>query len=115
VTLGGPAIQRCGQHQIASKTAEELITSSPLEGPVCFQAACGFSLCAGAVAEGPASQEAKALAGRYTESALKSLRLALGAGWKNLVDVQTDPDLDAARTAPGFEAVVAEYRKAAGE
>jgi tetratricopeptide (TPR) repeat protein len=106
---------RCGQHQIASKTAQELITKPPLDARVYFQAACGFSLCAGAVAAGPASHEATALAGRYTESALKSLRLALGAGWKNLVDVQTDPDLDAVRDAPGFEAVVAEYRKAAGE
>jgi tetratricopeptide (TPR) repeat protein/tRNA A-37 threonylcarbamoyl transferase component Bud32 len=106
---------RCGQHQLASKTAEEIISSPPLDARVCFQAACGFSLCAGAVAEDPASPEAKALARSYSESALKALRLALGAGWKNLVDVQTDPDLDAVRDAPGFEAVVAEYRKAAGK
>jgi len=106
---------RCGQHQAASKTAEELIAAPPLDARVYFHAACGFSLCAGAVAEEPASPEAKALARRYTESAFRSLRLALGAGWKSLVDVQTDPDLDAVRDAPGFEAVVAEYRKAAGK
>ena len=106
---------RCGQHQSASKTAEELITKTPLDARIYFQAACGFSLCAGAVAEASASPEAKALAGRYTESAFKSLRLALGAGWKNLVDIETDPDLDAVRDAPGFEAVVAEFRKAAGK
>ena len=104
---------RCGQHQLASKTAEELITMPPLDARIYFQAACGFSLCAGAVAEAPASPEAKALVRRYTESAVKSLRLALGAGWKNLVDVETDPDLDAVRHAPGFDAIVAEFRKAA--
>ena len=104
---------RCGQHQIASKTAEELITKPPLDARVYFQAACGFSLCAGAVAEEPASPETKALVGRYTEKAFQALRLALGAGWKNVVDIETDPDLDAIRGAPGFEAIVAEYRKAA--
>ena len=53
---------RCGQHEVASKTAEELITSPPLDARVYFQAACGFSLCAGAVAEAPATPETKALA-----------------------------------------------------
>ncbi len=67
------------------------------------------------MAQEPAPPEAKALARGYTENAFKSLRLAFGAGWKNLVDVQTDPDLDAIRSAPGFEAVVAEYRKAAAK
>ncbi len=95
--------------------AEKLITVPPLDARVYFHAACGFALCAGAVAEEPGKSETKSLARRYTESAFKSLRLALGAGWKILVDVETDPDLDAIRNAPGFEAVVAEYRKAAGQ
>ncbi len=133
---------RCGQHQEAAKIAEKLISAPPLDARVYFFAACGFSLCAGAVAEEHSSSQAKALAlyaacgfslcagalveehsssqakalaGSYTESAFKSLRLALGAGWNNLVNVQTDPDLDAVRSAPGFEAVVAEYKKAAGK
>jgi tetratricopeptide (TPR) repeat protein len=104
---------RCGQHQLASQSAEELITSPPLDARVYFHAACGFALCAAAAAEGPALPESKALAGRYTESAFKALRLALGAGWKNLVEVETDPDLDGVRGAPGFETVLAEYKKAA--
>ncbi len=106
---------RCGQHQIASKTAEELITSPPLDARVYFQAACGFALCAGAVAEAPGTPEAKDLAARYTESAFKALHLALGAGWKDLIEVETDPDLDAVRDAPAFEAIAQEYRKAAGK
>ena len=103
---------RCGEHQIASKTARELITSPPLDVRVYFYAACAFSLCAGAVAEEPASPETKALARSYTESAFESLRLALGAGWKDAVDVETDPDLDAIRDAPGFDAILAAFRKA---
>ena len=106
---------RCGKYQEAAKIAEKLISAPPLDARVYFFAACGFSLCAGALAEEPATPEAKALAKSYTESAFKSLRLALAAGWKNLVDVQTDPDLDAVRSAPGFDAVVAEYKKAAGK
>jgi tetratricopeptide (TPR) repeat protein len=105
---------RCGEHKIASSTAEELIASLPLDVRACYSAACAFSLCAGAVAEEPSSPENKALAKRYTESAFKSLRLALGAGWKSAVDVETDPDLDAIRSAPGFDAIVAEFRRAAG-
>ena len=66
------------------------------------------------MADAPATPEAKALAARYTERAFKSLRLALGAGGKNLVDVETDPDLDAVREAPGFAAIVGEFRQAAG-
>jgi hypothetical protein len=41
---------RCGQHQLASKTADDIIPLPPLDARVYFQAACGFSLCAGAVA-----------------------------------------------------------------
>jgi tetratricopeptide (TPR) repeat protein len=106
---------RCGSHQEAAKIAQNLISAPPLDARVYFFAACGFSLSAGAVAEEPPSPEAKALARRYTENALKSLRLALSAGWKNLVDVQTDPDLDAVRNAPEFAAVVAEYRESGGK
>jgi len=67
------------------------------------------------LADEPKRPEAKALGRQYTESAFKSLRLALGAGWNNLVDVQTDPDLDAVRSAPRFEAVIAQYKKAASK
>lgn len=106
---------RCGEHKIASQTAEEQIKSPPLDVRVYYYAACAFSLCAGAVAEEPASPETQALARSYTESAFKSLRLALKAGWEGVVDVETDPDLDAIRNAPGFNAIVAEFRKAAGK
>ena len=44
---------RCGQYEVASKTADELISSPPLDARVYFQAACGFSLCAGAVGRSP--------------------------------------------------------------
>jgi tetratricopeptide (TPR) repeat protein len=107
---------RCGEHKLASITAMELIEAPQRDVDVraYYSAACAFSLCAGAVAEEPASSETKALARSYTESAFKSLRLAIGAGWKSVVDVETDPDLDAIRNAPGFDDVVAELRKAAG-
>ncbi len=106
---------RCGEHKMASKTAKQMITSPPLDVRVYYYAACAFSLCAGALADEPASPETKALARDYTESAFQSLRLAQSAGWKNVVDVETDPDLDAIRNAPGFDAIVAELRKAAGK
>ncbi len=106
---------RCGEHKMAAKTAKEMITSPPLDVRVYYYAACGFSLCAGAVAEEPPSPETKALARDYTESAFQSLRLAKRAGWKNVVDLETDPDLDAIRNAPGFADVVAEFRNAAGK
>ena len=105
---------RCGEHKIASRTAEEQIKSPPWTcGPITLPPA--LLLCVSGVAEEPASPETKALARSYTESAFKSLRLALGAGWKSVVDVETDPDLDAIRNAPGFDEVVAEFRKAAAK
>ncbi len=106
---------RCGEHKIASKTAKEMITSPPLDVRVYYYAACASPSARGPVAEEPVSPETKALAKDYTESAFKSLRLALKAGWEGVVDVETDPDLDAIRSAPGFNAIVAEFRKAAGK
>ena len=106
---------RCGQHELASKTAKEQIASPPTDARVYFQAACGFSLCAWGRRRTAGDTGIKGPRGElYRERASSRFAWRSAAGWKNLVDVQTDPDLDAIRAAPGFEAVVALFRQADG-
>ncbi|MCI0460115.1 MAG: hypothetical protein L0Z62_24450 [Gemmataceae bacterium] len=49
---------------------------------------------------------------RYQEAAIRTLRQAMALGWKNLIDLQTDPDLDGIHSHPDYAALVAELQQA---
>ena len=97
---------RLGQVKAASEMAEDSIKTPPRDARVYFQAACGFAMCAGAGA--PDSPDAK----HYATRAFGCLDKALKAGWKNAVDVETDPDLDAIRNDSRYGALVMAFKKA---
>jgi serine/threonine-protein kinase len=101
---------RAGRHEKASAMAAELIKEPPLDPLVAYNAACAYALCLGAVA-GSEAPESQALARRYADEALRALRMALAKGWKGLVDLRTDPDLDPIRSDPGLAAIVEELRR----
>jgi hypothetical protein len=108
------ALGRCGEHEEASRIAASLIEKPPQDPHDYFQAACGYALCAGAVA-GDRTKEAwnaeeAALIGKYTDQALASLRKGATAGYRSVVDLETDPDLDPIRANPGFVKLLDEFR-----
>jgi serine/threonine-protein kinase len=110
------ALARCGEHEEAARLAASLIETPPSNPHDYFQAACGYALSAGAVArDRPAesfTSEEAALVRRYTDRAFAALRQALAAGWRSIVDLEIDPDLDPIRADPGFAPLLDEFRRA---
>ena len=90
------ALARVGRVAEAAKIADELIAVPPQDARIDFFAACGYALCAGAVAD-----DEKA-ARRYTDLALAALSKGIDVGWQDKVSLQTDPDLDPIKADPGF-------------
>ncbi|WP_250846652.1 serine/threonine-protein kinase [Aquisphaera insulae] len=105
-------LARTGDHAGASEIAEAMIKEPPLDARVYFQAACGFALSAGAVADSGPSDASARQARHYTDRAFDALRLALKRGWRSADQVATDPDLDPIRADPRFATLLEDFRKA---
>ena len=98
---------RCGQHDKASEWANQLATDAAENAGTLFYVACGYALSAGAVADqlkdAPSNDEATQLKKRYETSAIETLEKAVTLGYRDVVSLQTDPDLDAVRQLPEFQ------------
>jgi tetratricopeptide (TPR) repeat protein len=101
------ALARCGQHKEAAAIADELLAVPPQDAQIYFQAALGYALAAGAAADDPAAARS------YTDRAVTALRRGREHGWKDVVAVRTDPELDAIRGDPGFVALLEESERGA--
>ncbi len=97
------ALARCGRHQEAADEADRLRLRLA-KSPVLYQVACMYALCG--VAQDPV------LAERCRAAAISTLRQARAAGWKDLFDLQKDPDLDPIRGHPEFPTLVADVKQA---
>ena len=60
----------------------------------------------------PAAEETK-LREEYAASAASCLEQAVANGFRNVVDIETDPDVDAIRTNPAFERALHKLRESA--
>jgi serine/threonine-protein kinase len=100
------ALARCGLHAEAVKIAQALLAVSPDES-LYMQCACGYALAADA-AKGDAE-----LVKQYTAAAVDCLRKAKERGWTDVANLKTDTDLEPIRSDPGFQAVLAEFERAA--
>jgi tetratricopeptide (TPR) repeat protein len=98
------SLARCGRHERAVALAEELGTAGR-KGPfLLFHIACCYALCVPAVS-GELRQ-------RYTGKAVEALGQAVALGYRDVVDIETDPDLDAIRGESGYRAVIERLQKA---
>jgi tetratricopeptide (TPR) repeat protein len=101
---------RCGQHEEASRIAAELLDRSYPNPGTLFSIACGYSLCVSAVGWGKASDsltpDEQTLQQRYTERAIENLQQAIARGYKDLMAIETDPDLVPLRERAAYKELV---------
>ena len=79
-----------------------------------YNAACGYSLCAGTVAQGKQPEQLpaadRALHEKYAARAVVLLREAVQAGYKNVAHIKRDSDLDPLRQREDFQKLLAELQ-----
>jgi tetratricopeptide (TPR) repeat protein len=98
-------LPRCGQHERAAAEAAKFRDSKSADREVLVDVAQVYAQCAAAVPDDPALRQ------RYVQSALDALSRALTQGYKDLVILETEPDLDALRDQPGFQSLLARLKK----
>ncbi len=96
-------LAHCGKDAEAAQKADDLSKLGPKNVALQIAAARCYAACAAAAGDGAAKQ-------RYTDHAVRALRAAVAAGYKDAVALKTDPDL-----APAGRSVVPILAGGAGE
>jgi serine/threonine protein kinase/tetratricopeptide (TPR) repeat protein len=99
-----------GQHAEAAKTAEKLRGLGPQDANTIYNVACCYALCVPAVAPGKkddqlTSQE-QAARRDYTTRALEALAKAVECGYKDVRNMEADPDLVSLRKTDAYKQLV---------
>src|SRR5262249_19349103 len=108
-------LARCGEYQAAARKAEEIRNKSSKDVDTLLNLMRCYALCTLAVS-GPEAQKIPAaektkLREEYAASAASYFEQAVANGFRNVVDVETDPDVDAIRTNPAFERALRKLRE----
>jgi serine/threonine-protein kinase len=108
-------LARCGFHEAAVKKAEEIHEQSPRDVDTLLNVMRCYALCSAAAGGRdektiPAVEKAK-LRDAYAASAASCLEQAIASGFRNVVDVETDPDIDALRNNPAFQHALVRLRE----
>jgi serine/threonine protein kinase len=109
-------LARCGKYQAAAKKAEEIRKKSSKDVDTLLNLMRCYALCTLAVSGPqaqriPAAERAK-LREEFAASAASCFEKAVANGFRNVVDVETDPDVDAIRTNPAFDRALNKLREA---
>jgi serine/threonine-protein kinase len=105
-------LARCGFPEAAVKMAEEIHQKSPRDVDTLLNLMRCYALCSAASA-GPATPTAEQAKARdtYAARAANCLEQAIANGSRNVVDVETDPDIDTIRTYPAFKHALDKLRE----
>jgi serine/threonine-protein kinase len=103
------ALARCGQHIQAAEQSKKLRTRAPDDPGVLFIAASTYALCSAAAANGP-SKDAE-LQVRYANSAIDAINQAVACGYRDIVALEQDPDLDPVRNEGRFLEIIEKLKK----
>ncbi|HEV2947629.1 MAG TPA: hypothetical protein VGX70_09650, partial [Gemmataceae bacterium] len=98
------ALARCGEHVAATKIADEILKVME-DGDSLIEAANCYAVSAGA------AEKDRNVQRTYLLGCLEALQKAVGKGYRNIVNLETEPDLDSVRQKPEFQAFLAELRK----
>jgi serine/threonine-protein kinase len=97
------ALARCGHPAEAARLAEDLRRRAPRNTEVLIGVARGYAVSAAVTGDQARRQD-------YTSRALEALRAATAGDFKDIFVLDTDPDLEALRKAPGFRQLVHDLR-----
>jgi hypothetical protein len=95
------SLARCGEHERAADMADRIRKGAASDPGSLVDVACTFAVCSGAVAANEGQ-----LRERYAERALEALRQAVAQGYRDVINLETEPDLDALRDRPEFQAIL---------
>jgi serine/threonine-protein kinase len=100
-------LARAGDHKQAAKIAEE-IRRLPEDGGSLVEVAGCYALCVLAVSrvKQEHNSETDVLRKDYADQAIRALQQAVTQGYRNVVNLKTEPDLDAIREQPEFKALL---------
>jgi serine/threonine-protein kinase len=105
------ARSRSGPFEEAARAAERLRKQFPKNNGVLFQVACCYALCSPAVTRGKSPGDVSAAERErqegYASEAVAVLRQMLANGYRDVRELQTDPDLDPLRSRADFREVLA--------
>ena len=99
------ALARAGKCERAAQLAEELRKGHEKDSVFLIPAARCYAQCSLALADKPA------LGHQYVEMALAALRTALENGYKDVIPLETHPDLDPLRKNPEFKKLLQKVSK----
>jgi hypothetical protein len=106
---------RCGQHEQAAALADDLQRRRPKQPGALLQVACCYALCVSGVAHGKApaqlTADDRARQERYAGLAVAALRAARANGYKDVRNLEVEPDLDPIRADSGLNSLMQEFRK----
>jgi eukaryotic-like serine/threonine-protein kinase len=108
-------LARCGQHQAAAKKGEEIYKKSPKDVDTLLNLMRCYALCS--MTLGGPQDETTPAAGKvelrdaYASSAANYFEQAVANGCRNVVDMETDPDIDAIQTYAPFKRALAKLRE----
>jgi tetratricopeptide (TPR) repeat protein len=97
-------LARIGQHERAAQLAENLHSGHEKNAEFLISAARCYAQCSVAV------PDKSALRRQYRERALTVLQAALEQGYKDLITLETHPDLDPVRESPEFKALIERHQ-----
>ncbi len=96
-------LARCGECDLAASLARSLREKSSKEMNSLINVACCFAICSQATT---ASQRDD-----LADRALEALRTAVALGYRDVYNIETEPDLDGVRDRPGFKAILDELQR----
>jgi tetratricopeptide (TPR) repeat protein len=108
-------LARCGFREAAVKMAEEIHKKSPKDVDTLLNIMRCYALCSAAAGGRdektiPTAEKAT-LRDAHVASAASCLDQAIANGFRNVVDAETDPDIDAIRNYPAFQHALEKLRE----
>jgi serine/threonine-protein kinase len=105
-------LARCGFHEAATRKAEEIHKKSPKDVDTLLNLMRCYALCRAAVGgPAPPTAEQAKLRDLYAARAANYLEQAIVNGCRDIIDVETDPDIDAIRNYPAFQRALDKLRQ----